>query len=247
MDNCRAVVDEDGALWMAGREGIASLDEAGWTLYLEDSTGEAWSDLYPRVDIGEVEEPPRWDIALAAGEVRAAMLRTDRMWVFRDGVWSPVTNALPGWAGTISDLATGDDGTMWVLSQHGAHSLIDGSWNHHRSGNGGPPENAHSIGSGGGVVWIGAPGEQARFDGMKWTSYGQHTFWLSDIDEVFVDSAGGVWGRDADGTVRFDGTSTHRIAAVYGGDEFMQPLAVDAEGAWWLVGYGAVYRWEPLS
>lgn len=244
MSNCRAVAD-DVVLWLAGWEGIASFDGTQWTRYLEDSTGEAWVHLYPRVDMGEGEEPPRWDIALSAGEVRAAMLRTDRMWVFRGGVWRPEINVLPGWAGTITDLASGDEGTLWMLSQHGVHSLIDGSWSHHRVGAGGPPEDAYALGSGGGVVWVGAWGEQARFDGAEWTTFEPSSLWFDY--GVFVDPAGGVWGIDAEGTVRFDGTSTYRFAGVYAGQEFMRVLAIDADGAWWLAGGEAVYRWEPSS
>lgn len=244
MWNCRAVVDADGVLWLAGWEGIASFDGTGWTHYPRDATGEAWAALYPRVDQGEGEEPPRWDVAVSAGEVRAAMLWTDRMWVFRGGEWRPVVSALPGWAGTIIDLAAGVDGSLWVLTQHGVHGLIDGSWTHHRV-DAGPPENASTIGAGGGVVWVGAWEEQSRFDGAVWTTYEAPTFWFDD--GVFVDPAGGVWGMDADGTVRFDGTSTYRMTGIYAGEEFMRVLAIDTDGAWWLEGGGAVYRWDPSS
>jgi len=245
MWNCRAIVDDVGVRWLAGSEGIMSFDGSGWIEYKKDSAGEAWADLYPRVDIGEGDESPRWDIVLSDDEVRVAIRGTDRMWIFRDRAWRPETAVLPTWSGTIEDLAAGDDGTLWVLSQHGVHHLVGGAWTDYRLGEGGLPENAYAIGSGGGVLWVVGPGEEARFEGVEWTRYEQSGLWFDP--GFFVDPAGGAWGQDADGTLRFDGTSTDRVAAVHAGDEYLRVLAIDADGAWWLVGGASVYRWNASS
>lgn len=84
--------------------------------------------------------------------------------------------------------------------------------------------------------------ESQVLGGVDWTTYAL-TVWFDG--ELFVDPAGGAWGIEAEGTVRFDGASTHRISGGYADLRFVHGVAIAVDGSWWFSDGRAVYRWEP--
>lgn len=118
----------------------------------------------------------------------------------------------------VSGVAVGDDGSLWAATTTGVARWLPGSRTAttYTTEDGLPDDNVYRIVAGSeGVVWVGAPGWMARFDG-SWTTYSAPA---GSAGPMAIGPDGAVWSAFGERQLgRFDGSHW---------DVFDAPLTLD--------------------
>lgn len=100
-----------------------------------------------------------------------------------------------------------------------------------------------------GQLWLGGLQGLWRYDGARFsagpTVGGFEAVSRAHIVALATDPAGALWIAPAQGPLyRFDGTRLHPVAGPAGSNARNESLVIDSKGTAWLVGAGALWRYE---
>ena len=109
----------------------------------------------------------------------------------------------------VSEVATEDDGTVWIGNWHGGMASFDGTnWVAYTTANSGLPDNSvNALMVNNGLTWIGTQYKgMATFDGNNWTIYNPYTSPMptEHIYRIVRDNFGTTWIATSSGVVGYN-------------------------------------------
>lgn len=129
----------------------------------------------------------------------------------------------------LTDVAVGDDGTVWVGTHRAGIGEFDGqTWRDHTVSDGLTDQAVTSVAAGDGQVWAATPSGVARFDGDRWRRYtAENGLPDAQVELVTVGAEGSVWAATGQGFGVEDDPGASRV-----GDAVEPAVSRFADGRW---------------
>lgn len=231
-----------------------------------DGKGALWAGTASGVEVVESGTVRSWtlsDAKLGLGPVTAITEDTQgRIWVgATDGLssfdgyqWAPVDpQVFSSSTIEVRSLESTSDGSLWCgVGFSGAYRFKGDSWSQHNATNG------HIDGlivwdiaeADDGAIWFATSSGVSRVHQDSWTSFNRQRDGLSEATmySIAEDSEGRIWCGSSSGRINwfFNNRWTHDVLSPPWNNHPVKivRIAKSHSGDMWLVGYGALWRWD---
>jgi hypothetical protein len=228
----------DGAIWTAGRDGVAQ-----WNV--DTGQYQRFQDGMPAWHAADILTDARGGIWVNWSDATYKGFGVSR---YSEGQWVHYNTSNGLVHDSVIRMAAAGNGKVWFATEGGVSCFQDGQWTTYTSADGLPSDYVSLVAPGpGDVVWVNTSMGLATFDGDDWITYGTKDDLLA-ISECYVYDIitapdGDVLFATSKHLCRYDGDAFECVQPE-GGSSPYKSFVQTADGTVWSRGLVGLYAWH---